>query len=130
MIRFVDGNRITLLQNGTDYFPALEAAIDRAVREIYLETYIFEHDHTGQRITAALKRAARRGITTHLLLDGYGTKDLSREVIEELRSRSRGEDGQGHELALAIDRQLVRWLIQHIRSFDRELAEYISTRST
>lgn len=86
MTQFVDGNRITLLENGTDYFPALEAAIDRAVREIYLETYIFENDHTGQQIAAALARAARRGVTTHLLLDGYGTKDLPRKVIDVMRS--------------------------------------------
>jgi cardiolipin synthase len=86
MIRFVDGNRITLLQNGTDYFPALEAAIERAVREIYLETYIFEDDSTGRQIAAALKRAAQRGVTTHLLLDGYGAKDLPREEIDDMRS--------------------------------------------
>ncbi len=86
MIPFVDGNRITLLYNGADYFPALEMAIDRAVREIYLETYIFEHDSTGQQIAAALKRAARRGVTTHLLLDGYGAKDLPRDVIDDMRS--------------------------------------------
>ena len=27
---FVEGNRITLLCNGTEYFPALESAIDNA----------------------------------------------------------------------------------------------------
>jgi cardiolipin synthase len=86
MTQFVDGNRITLLQNGTDYFPALEEAIDRAVREIYLETYIFENDGTGRQIAAALRRAARRGVTTHLLLDGYGAKDLPREMIDDMRS--------------------------------------------
>ncbi len=50
---------------------------------------------------------------------------IFRQVIEELHNRSR-EGLHGHELSLAIDRQLVRWLIQHIRSFDRELAEYIA----
>jgi len=50
---------------------------------------------------------------------------IFRQVIEDMRSRSR-EGEHGHELALAIDRQLVRWLIQHIRSFDKELAEYIT----
>lgn len=85
MIRFLDGNQISLLCNGADYFPALEAAFDQAVREIYLETYIFEYDRTGQQIAAALKRAARRGVTTHLLLDGYGAKTLPREVIDDMR---------------------------------------------
>lgn len=86
MTRFVDGNRITLLRNGSDYFPALEEAFDQAVREIYLETYIFEHDSTGRRIAEALKRAARRGVTTHLLLDGFGSKNLLPDVVDDMRA--------------------------------------------
>ena len=38
---FLDGNRLTLLNSGEQYFPALIAAIDAAEREIYLEAYIF-----------------------------------------------------------------------------------------
>ncbi|MDD5405249.1 MAG: cardiolipin synthase ClsB [Sulfuricella sp.] len=86
MIEFLDGNQVSLLCNGTEYFPALEAAIDLAVREIYLETYIFEYDSTGKRIAAALMRAARRGVTTHLLVDGYGGKTLPREAVEAMRA--------------------------------------------
>ena len=48
-MELVDGNRITLLHNGAEYFPALIAACDAATREIHLETYIFEGDRTGQR---------------------------------------------------------------------------------
>ena len=48
MTEFVNGNRITLLRAGADYFPALEAAIHAARREIHLETYIFEGDATGR----------------------------------------------------------------------------------
>ncbi|HET9699849.1 MAG TPA: cardiolipin synthase B, partial [Burkholderiales bacterium] len=36
---FVPGNRLTLLRNGAEFFPALEAAIDGAAREVYLQTY-------------------------------------------------------------------------------------------
>ena len=85
MTEFLAGNRITLLRNGAEYFPALEAAFDQAVREIYLETYIFEYDRTGRLIAAALKRAARRGVTVHLLLDGFGCKNLPAEVVDEMR---------------------------------------------
>ena len=69
---FRHGNRIKLLVGGGDYFPALEAAMDAATQEIYLETYIFENDSTGQRIAAALARAASRGVPTHVLVDGFG----------------------------------------------------------
>ena len=74
MTEYVDGNRLTLLESGREYFPALEAACDAAVREIHVETYIYEDDEAGQRIAAALMRAARRGVSTHLLVDGYGSK--------------------------------------------------------
>lgn len=81
---FVEGNQITLLHSGTEYFPALESAIDSARQEIHLETYIFQYDATGARIAAALKRAAQRGVAVHLLIDGFGSHGLSRIVIQEM----------------------------------------------
>ncbi len=81
---FVEGNHITLLHSGTEYFPALESAIDTARQEIHLETYIFQYDATGSRIAAALKRAAQRGVAVHLLVDGFGSLGLSKKVIREL----------------------------------------------
>lgn len=85
MTRFLPGNRITLLRNGTEYFPALERTIDEAQREIFLETYIYEPDAVGLHITAALCRAAARGVTVCLLLDGFGCKDLSRKLVREMQ---------------------------------------------
>jgi cardiolipin synthase A/B len=84
--RFIPGNQVTLLQNGEAYFPAIEAAFDRAQHEIYLETYIYENDATGQRIADALKRAALRGVNTYVLIDGYGSKDLPRNMLDYLRA--------------------------------------------
>ena len=84
--RFIPGNQVTLLQNGEAYFPAIEAAFDRARHEIYLETYIYENDATGQRIADALKRAALRGVNIYVLIDGYGSKDLPRSMLDHLRA--------------------------------------------
>ena len=81
---FVEGNQITLLHSGTEYFPALESAIDSARQEIHLETYIFQYDATGVRIAAALKRAAQRGVAVHLLIDGFGSLGLSKIAIHEM----------------------------------------------
>ncbi|MBE0617217.1 MAG: cardiolipin synthase ClsB [Proteobacteria bacterium] len=82
----IPGNRVSLLQNGGAYFPAIEAAFDRARHEIYLESYIYENDATGRRIAGALKRAALRGVNVYLLIDGYGSKDLPRRVLDDLRA--------------------------------------------
>jgi len=77
-------NQITLLHNGKNYFPALETALDRAKQQIYLESYIFENDRTGRRIAQALRRAALRGVKTHLLIDGFGSQDLPKTMIQGL----------------------------------------------
>jgi len=82
--RLVPGNRITLLRSGAEYFPALEAAIRAARREIYLESYIYEADETGWRITNALADAARRGVAVHVLVDGFGAKAMPPELVRAL----------------------------------------------
>jgi len=85
MSGFVPGNSIKLLRAGPEYFPALEAACDSAEREIYLETYIFEEDATGQRIAATLSRAARRGVVVHVMIDGFGCKDISDDFLRVMQ---------------------------------------------
>ncbi|HKA44311.1 MAG TPA: cardiolipin synthase ClsB [Burkholderiales bacterium] len=85
-MELVDGNRITLLENGVEYFPALGQALDAARREIHLETYIFESDGTGRAIAAALARAAKRGVSTHVMVDGFGSQNLSRDLIDGMQA--------------------------------------------
>ncbi len=51
--RWQEGNRITLLENGDQYYPALFAAIGRASRRVILESFIWFEDEVG--------RAAARG---------------------------------------------------------------------
>ena len=85
MTDWVEGNRLSLLESGRNYFPALESACDEAQREIHVETYIFEDDVAGRRIGDALIRAARRGVATHLLVDGYGTRALGARLTDELK---------------------------------------------
>lgn len=84
MSQFISGNQIQLLRSGVEYFPVLEAAIEHATSEIYLQTYIFEPDNIGIRIGEALKRAAQRGVTVNVLLDGFGCKDLPASFVNEL----------------------------------------------
>ena len=90
----IPNNQITLLQNGEACFSALEAAFDRAKHEIYLESYIFENDNTGLRIADALRRAAFRGVKTHLLIDGFGSKRLPKTMGDYMESNCRYGDFQ------------------------------------
>ncbi len=72
-VNFIADNDIELLHCGTEYFPALIAAIDAARYDIYFETYIFAADATGAAVQAALTRAAGRGVQVCMITDWYGT---------------------------------------------------------
>ena len=85
MPKYIGGNRLTLLRNGEQYFPELVRAMDAAVREIYLETYLFADDETGSLVADALARAAVRGVAVCLLLDGFGARDFAPRFREMLQ---------------------------------------------
>ncbi len=85
-VHVVEDQTLTLLQNGKEYFPRLVAAIDNATHSVYLETYIFATDAIGHSVAEALRGAARRGVRTHLLVDGYGSAHLSSAWMDELRA--------------------------------------------
>ena len=84
-MQFLAGNAVALLENGEQYFPAVEAAIDRAEREIFLQSYIFEDDGTGQRIADALARAAGRGVAVRVMVDGFGGRSFVARLLPRLR---------------------------------------------
>jgi cardiolipin synthase A/B len=86
MAEFFNGNRISLLKSGAEYFPQLEAEIDAARHEIHLETYIFRADATGRAIADALVRAARRGVAVYVLVDGFGSQDLDPALIRRMEA--------------------------------------------
>jgi len=81
---FIAGNRLTLLNSGAEYFPALLAAIDGAQHDVHLESYIFADDDTGHAVASALIAAARRGIAVRLLVDGIGSPEFSRTLGSSL----------------------------------------------
>lgn len=80
------GNRIKLLENGDQYYPAVFAAIEKAQSRVLLETFIWFEDNVGRKLHSVLLRAAQRGVHIEVLLDGYGSPDLSDEFVGELTS--------------------------------------------
>lgn len=82
--RWVPGNQFELLENGEDFFPRVFKAIAQARREVMLETFILFDDKIGQELHAALLAAAKRGVQVHVLVDGFGSPDLSDRFVGEL----------------------------------------------
>lgn len=71
------GNHFELLINGEEYYPRALQRIREAQSEIYLETFIMFDDPAGAPFQKALIEAARRGVTVHMTLDGYGSQPLN-----------------------------------------------------
>ncbi len=112
--RWRDGNRITLLNSGHEYMPALCAAFDLARVEIFLETYIYAHDEAASRVTAALCAAAGRGVRVHLLVDGFGARDLPEQTRAALQQAG---------VRLLVYRKPVLWRpVRGLRRMHRKLA--------
>lgn len=70
------GHRLHLLEGSADFFPALMAAIDAALREVRLETYIFDFTGAGAGVAQALERAAKRGVSVQVVVDGFGSDSI------------------------------------------------------
>lgn len=80
-----EGNRVRLLTEGDEALELFGEAVERARERVWLETYIFEPDATGQHVLEALTRAARRGCDVVLIIDRFGSKNLWPPHVRALR---------------------------------------------
>jgi cardiolipin synthase len=77
---------VRLLKNGSEAFPAMFDAIDRAVSSVALEMYIIADDGTGREFREHLVNAARRGVEVRVLVDSWGSWPLSDSFWDVLRA--------------------------------------------
>ena len=81
---WTSGNHITLLENGEQYYPRVFELIAGARREVLVETFILFEDKVGHQLQQALLQAAANGAEVHVLVDGWGSPDLSSDYIRPL----------------------------------------------
>jgi cardiolipin synthase len=67
------GNKIELLANGDEYFPAMLDAIHSAHQTVNFAAYIFNSDEVGRQFRDAFCERARAGVEVRILLDGIGS---------------------------------------------------------
>ena len=68
-----DLSDLELLVDGRAAFNEIFAAIDSAESSVYIQTYIWKDDSTGQAVVAKLKSAADRGVRVSVRKDMLGT---------------------------------------------------------
>jgi cardiolipin synthase len=68
----VEGNKVQLLVDAQENYPAWFEAINSATRWIHFESYIIHDDECGREFAAALSAAARRGVRVRVVYDWVG----------------------------------------------------------
>jgi cardiolipin synthase len=81
----VEGNKVDVLLNGDQIFPAMLDAIHAAKKTITFETYIYWSGSIGKEFTEALSERARAGVKVHVLLDWVGSMKIDDASMDEMR---------------------------------------------
>ncbi len=81
-----EGNRIELLHNGDQIFPAMLTAIRGAKRSVNFEAFLMYSGKVATEFEQALSERARAGVKVRILLDGLGSSvELDNSEIERLK---------------------------------------------
>ncbi|MDH3727365.1 MAG: phospholipase D-like domain-containing protein [Myxococcales bacterium] len=81
----VSGNRVTLLHDGEQAFPAMLKAIEAAEREILLEMYWFGSDKVGRQFAEALSSQAKAGLRVRVIYDAVGSIQSDGRMFARMR---------------------------------------------
>lgn len=70
------GNQVTLMPDADTTLAHMIADFDAATQHIHVLYYIWLNDKTGTAVANALMRAAQRGVTCRVMVDGLGSRHL------------------------------------------------------
>jgi cardiolipin synthase len=79
------GNSTQLLPDAAEFCDLLVKDIDGAKSTIHMLFYIYNDDVVGQRVADALSKAAERGVTCRVLVDGMGSKEMLKGLAHKMR---------------------------------------------
>ena len=80
-----EGNRVRLWENGEEFFPRILELVRAATTSICIETFILADDEVGNPLREALCEACARGVRVRVLVDGFGSDELSERYLSGCR---------------------------------------------
>jgi cardiolipin synthase len=83
---FLEGNSLTLLNNGDAFYPPMLQAIKAAEHSITIEAYIYWAGEIGAAFAEALAERAKAGCPVKILLDSIGSASIGHEILEVLEA--------------------------------------------
>lgn len=78
-------NRVEVLTNGAQFYPAMRDAIRTAEASINLEAYIFQPGDASTMLMDAMVERARAGVDVRLVMDSIGSASMRGAAVRRLR---------------------------------------------
>src|SRR3954470_18566743 len=75
-----EGNRIDVLRNGDEIFPAMLEAIEGAHNTIDFLTFVYWDGRVGEDFANRLADRARDGVRVRVLLDSWGAQSIDHDL--------------------------------------------------
>ncbi|MFD9435551.1 phosphatidylserine/phosphatidylglycerophosphate/cardiolipin synthase family protein [Streptomyces sp. NPDC060002] len=79
-----EGNALTALRNGDEIFPAMLEAIRSAEHTVDMMTFVYWRGDIAREFARALADRSRDGVRVRLLLDGFGSRLIEKELLAEM----------------------------------------------
>jgi cardiolipin synthase len=81
----IEGNKVEVLVNGDQIFPAMLDAIRSAQHTITFETFIYWSESIGKEFSDALIERAKAGVKVHVMLDFMGSIKMDLAIIDAMK---------------------------------------------
>lgn len=81
-IAATEGNELVPLRNGDEIFPAMLQAIHEAQYTVDMTTFVYWRGDIAHHFAHALASKAKQGIRVRLLLDGFGSRLIERDLLD------------------------------------------------
>lgn len=79
-------NKVEILNNGAETFPAIFTALAKAKQFIHLEYYIIEKGELASRLKNILIEKAKAGVEVRIIYDDVGSWSLPNDFIREMQN--------------------------------------------
>jgi cardiolipin synthase len=81
----ITGNRIDILLNGDETFPAMLREIKRAKSTITFAQFLYEDGAIAREFAETFAERCRKGVIVDILLDNYGSSKMPSDIISTMK---------------------------------------------
>ncbi|CAM5449215.1 MULTISPECIES: phospholipase D-like domain-containing protein [Streptomyces] len=83
-IAATEGNALAVLRNGDEIFPAMLGAIRSAEHTVDMMTFVYWKGDIARQFAHTLAERARAGVRVRLLLDGFGSRLIDKDLLDDM----------------------------------------------